>query len=76
MVDLNTALPPDSGWELLYARDINNRGQITGTGFFNGGYRAYVLTPIPEPGSVALLVVGLLALAGLARHRRNQNLDC
>jgi probable HAF family extracellular repeat protein len=75
MVDLNTLLRPDSGWDLRYAYDINNRGQITGFGSFTDPqvgrtqFRAYLLTPVPEPGSAAMLLIGLLALAGLARHR-------
>jgi probable HAF family extracellular repeat protein len=45
MVDLNQLLPPNSGWLLLSARGINDRGQIVGTGFLNGVRHAYLLTP-------------------------------
>lgn len=42
-VDLNSLIPASSGWDLLTATDINNVGQIVGTGLFNGQYRAYRL---------------------------------
>lgn len=44
-VDLNTVIPADSGWELTIARSVNNRGEITGGGIFNGAMHAYVLIP-------------------------------
>jgi probable HAF family extracellular repeat protein len=45
MIDLNTMINPLSGWELLDSDDINDLGQVTGQGLFNGEYRAYLLTP-------------------------------
>jgi uncharacterized membrane protein len=45
-IDLNTVIPSDSGWELVVARGINNRGEIAGTGFLNGAKHAYVLIPV------------------------------
>jgi len=45
MQDLNTLIPADSGWVLRSARGINNRGQIVGTGTFNGQTRAFLLAP-------------------------------
>jgi hypothetical protein len=48
-IDLNTVIPSDSGWELLVARAINNRGEIVGTGFFNGAEHGYVLIPVHGP---------------------------
>jgi probable HAF family extracellular repeat protein len=44
MVDLNTCLPANSGWVLSIAFDINNRGDIVGTGFHNGVQSAFLLT--------------------------------
>lgn len=44
-LDLNTVLPPDSGWTLESARGINRRGQIVGQGRINGQHRAFLLTP-------------------------------
>lgn len=46
VIDLNTLIPVQSGWVLTEARDINDKGQITGTGTINGRQRAFVLTPV------------------------------
>jgi probable HAF family extracellular repeat protein len=43
--DLNSLIPPNSGWFLSVAAGINDRGQIVGTGWFNGSQRAFILTP-------------------------------
>jgi len=45
MIDLNSLIPPNSGWDLDWALDINERGQIVGYGVKDGLYRAYVMTP-------------------------------
>ncbi len=45
MSDLNDLIGPHSGWVLLDAVDINNRGQIVGNGIFEGRHRAFLLTP-------------------------------
>src|SRR3984885_10283739 len=45
MVDLNTLIPQNSGWVLQEAKGINDAGQITGTGTFNGNERGFLLTP-------------------------------
>jgi len=43
--DLNQLIPPNSGWVLNEAFDINNSGQITGNGVINGENHAFLLTP-------------------------------
>jgi probable HAF family extracellular repeat protein len=43
-VDLNTLIGQDSGWTLTDARDINDRGQIIGTGILHGEQRGFLLT--------------------------------
>lgn len=48
MRDLNNLINPHSGWVLLDAADINNRGQIVGNGIFKGRHRAFLLTPIAK----------------------------
>ena len=45
MLDLNDLLPPNSGWRLAQANDINNKGQIVGYGEIGGKTRAFLLTP-------------------------------
>jgi probable HAF family extracellular repeat protein len=45
--DLNDLINTDSGFVLLNAYDINNKGQIVGLGTINGEGHAFLLTPIP-----------------------------
>ena len=45
MVDLNSLIPSDLGWELVMALDINNSGQIMGYGFVDNNFHTFVLTP-------------------------------
>ena len=46
MVDLNSRIDANAGWELTRARAINNKGQIVANGFYKGRYRAFLLTPV------------------------------
>jgi probable HAF family extracellular repeat protein len=43
MINLNSLIPSDSGWELVSALDINTRGEIVGYGLLDGRFRAFVL---------------------------------
>lgn len=43
MVDLNTLLPANSGWELAEAQFINDSGRIVGTGTYNGQFQWFAL---------------------------------
>jgi probable HAF family extracellular repeat protein len=47
-IDLNTLVPPDSGWELERAHDINDSGQIIGYGIIQGEKHGFLLTPVSE----------------------------
>ncbi|MCC7203700.1 MAG: PEP-CTERM sorting domain-containing protein, partial [Phycisphaeraceae bacterium] len=69
LIDLNTLLVSNPGWLLLGAQDINENGQIVGWGINPQGERhAFLLTPVPEPGTMGLLLIG--AAACLRRGRR------
>lgn len=79
-VDLATALDPlsSAGWSALALQDINDLGQIVGTGLFHGEQRAFLLSPVapvapvPEPGAALMLLAGSAAVAGIARRRRQR----
>ncbi len=43
--NLNSVLPPHSGWVLTEARAVNDHDQIAGQGFKNGKPCAFLLTP-------------------------------
>lgn len=56
LLDLNTLIPLDAGWQLQRARSINDAGFIVGQGVNPAGeFRAFLLSPIPAPSSLVLL---------------------
>jgi probable HAF family extracellular repeat protein len=67
-IDLNTLIDPNSGWFLMYAHDINNQGMIVGKGMIDSEQHAFLMTAIPEPCSLLLMLVGLFTAL---RSRRN-----
>jgi probable HAF family extracellular repeat protein len=58
MRDLNSLIPPNSGWVLGFAYAINDSGEITGTGTIGGAAHAFRLTPVavPEPSGIELAI--------------------
>ena len=46
MLDLNEAIPLNSGWVLFEASAINDNGAIVGLGRRNNEFRAFMLTPL------------------------------
>lgn len=71
--DLNLLIPADSGWSLYGANGINQDGLIVGSGGYNGQAHAFLLTPIPEPTTLALFGFGVVALLGRRRGRLAAN---
>jgi probable HAF family extracellular repeat protein len=71
MRDLNSLIPPNSGWVLGTATGINDFGQISGTGSIGGQSHAFLLTPIAVPEPSALVLTGVAAgLWALRRRKR------
>jgi hypothetical protein len=59
-----------SGWNLLAATDVSPDGRtLVGIGLTSEGLRGWIAV-IPEPGTGALLGLGLAALGGRSRRRR------
>ena len=57
MKDLNSLIPPGSGWTLQEARSINDNGQIVGFGINPSGQtRAFLLRPAGFSGNVTVAV--------------------
>lgn len=77
LTDLNSLLDAQvvrDGWHVVDARAINNNGAIIGDAinYQTGKQSAFILTPVPEPETWATLVLGLGALAWVARRRKAQ----
>lgn len=74
--DLNSLLPPNSGWVLDDAVGINDSGQVIGYGTYHGDPHAYLLAlpaqglPSPAPEPPALAVFGLVSSALCLLRRR------
>ena len=43
MLDLNTLIPSNGGWVLIYATFVSSYGKISGYGTHNGQMRAFLL---------------------------------
>lgn len=71
--DLNSFLDPSmvaAGWVLTEAHDINDKGWIVGTALNATGSHAFLLAPVPEPETYAMLLAGLGLMGVLARRRK------
>jgi probable HAF family extracellular repeat protein len=54
--------PLKASFRLVEARGINDAGQIVGFGSINGVEHAFLLTAVPEPNALLLVLAGLLGL--------------
>lgn len=74
VLDLNTlASVQASGWTLRSATQINDKGQIIGHGVSPSGfYQSYLLSPVPEPQTFVMALMGLMALLLASKVRRSQ----
>ena len=72
-VDLNAAIEgaPGGFFHLSMANGINDRGEIIANGVNANNYsHAFLLTPIPEPETYTIMLLGGLMMSFIARRRR------
>ena len=68
--DLNNLVVDGQDWVLSGATGISDTGYIVGVGEHGGETRAFILTPVPEPSTWALICLsGLAAIYARARRR-------
>jgi uncharacterized protein (TIGR03437 family) len=63
MYDLSQLLTNGQGWQLTFATQINNAGQIIGTGIFQAQQRAFLLTPVGAPAGPVINAGGVVGAA-------------
>ena len=69
MYDLNDLIDPALGLTLNEATAINDRGQIVVNELINStASRSFLLTPVPEPGTLVLFLIAVSSLAASLRH--------
>lgn len=59
-----------AGLNLQLVYDINDRGVILAQGRVSNAYQAVLLIPVPEPTTLTIAAIGLIALVGCARLER------
>jgi probable HAF family extracellular repeat protein len=72
LLELNTLVDPASGWDIRRASGINDLGQIIGWGCRADECSSLLLdlvSPVPEPDTYALLLVGMGLLVGFGRRQ-------
>jgi probable HAF family extracellular repeat protein len=69
--DLNDLVVGAAGWTFDFAWDINDQGWIVGNATdAQGNLHAFLLTPVPEPGTLVVFGGGLLALFLVGSRRQ------
>ena len=72
MQDINDLVGPEFGWYLGAPTAINDRGQIVGMGAIGGEEHAFLLSPVPEPTSLAIWGLGLAGTMLYTQRRRKR----
>jgi hypothetical protein len=84
MTNLNDMIAPNSGWNIIQANKINNRGQILALGESSQGLENLLLTPagLPRPGDAVYPTIvpepstwtlfGVLGAGLVVRHHRRR----
>jgi probable HAF family extracellular repeat protein len=67
MTDFATLVDGAEGFEFLFLRSINNHGWVVASVAIDGIQREVLLSPVPAPGTAAVVALGVLTLA---RRRR------
>lgn len=70
-INLNSLLNSANGLTLINAQGINDKGYIISQGYTSEGWGMYLLAPVPEPSSYALMLAGL-TLIGVSRGKRQK----
>lgn len=73
--DLNSLLDSTAlgaGWVLMVARGVNESGLIVGHGYNNlsGGMVGFVLTPVPEADTSAMMLMGVGLMGFIVRREK------
>ncbi|MEX2167999.1 MAG: hypothetical protein WD851_01700 [Pirellulales bacterium] len=66
---LADAIPMGTGWQLEIPFAAINAGEIVGYGLRDGELRGFLLTPVPELGSLPLIVTAILLTMTWLRTR-------
>jgi probable HAF family extracellular repeat protein len=74
--DIEDLLGENSGWDIYEISGLNNKGQIIGTGLFNGKESVFAMSPngepIPEPSTIIGSVLALGSIGSAAYRRRKR----
>jgi probable HAF family extracellular repeat protein len=71
--DLNNLVTPTSGFSMLRATGINDKGWIVGEAVLGNSNAGFLLIPVPEPRSISTMI-GLAFFYGSRRQRRKSTI--